>query len=384
MTLKEKMLAAVDSLRLKIEHGHFEFLVLVAIQNRAPHCHGWVSGSPTFSSLAKDALERAIGEVDKDTLNRTLPMRDPNLSADYVCYNVANGYLSYDFLNWMIDAEMTRIREGAPWPLKVAFWYGRDGKTGISTLYQVTMLQEVIRPALALIGAVEDNAAMLGRSKELYLFRDIAQAARAGEQVPKFKAPEWAVEAIAGIIGDQPPVTITLREAEHTPQRNSNIDEWLKFARWLAKCGENIIFIRDTAKADEPLVCEFPDCPEASKNLHMRMALYEKAKANLFVSNGPVTLAQYSDRPWLMFHPKTNNNDSYIGGTPAFWEEAQTIPVGSQLPWSRPDQKIVWEEPTFENLVSAWKKLECVDRKRTIQHIRAQDAPPTPKGQVAV
>ena len=71
---------------------------------------------------------------------------------------------------------MIMRREGAPGPLKVGFWLGRDGKTGVGTPARRRAFDNVVRSALPLIGAVEDNRAILGRAKHYYASRDIVAA----------------------------------------------------------------------------------------------------------------------------------------------------------------------------------------------------------------
>lgn len=356
---KSKIIAALDSFKEKVSNGHFEYISIIAIQNRSPHVHGYVGGAANLAGMAKNAMKVSIGQIDKDMKNRASPKRNMNLGADYVCCNLANGYLSFDFLNWLVDAEMFRIRSGAPGPLKVGFWFGKDGKSGLSSLYHVLMFERVIKPALALVGAVEDKKAVRGRSPESFLMKNIVTASHLGQSVPKLQAPEWARDAVADILGGMEPVTITLREASHTDHRNSNLDAWIKFARWLTERGEQVVFVRDTAKADEELPCEFMSIREAAVDLHIRAALYEKAKANMFVSNGPVAIAIYGDKPWLMFHHKATDNDKFLASTPTFWKENQGVPVGTQFPWSLPTQRIIWDtEDSFENIVEAWKNLE--------------------------
>lgn len=340
--------------------GKTNYLLLTAIEEDAfgkPEVSGGFAGAVNMEPVAKGALKILQDKIDESILNCTLPPRDPLLDASHVCYDMTTTALSFDFLAWLVDAEMTRVREGAPAPLKVAFWGGRDGKTGLNLAGRDRMLAGVCRPSLALIGAVEDERAMLGRHKRVYALRDVSAAVRAGEPVPIFKAPFTAVDYAMKFWNEKRYVTITLREADHWPHRNSNLQAWTKFARWLEKRGERVIFVRDTGKAMIP----FPgheDCPSASVDLHIRMSLYMGAKANLFVSNGPATLAQFSCRPWLMFIQMEKDGHPYFANTPKWWRENHGLAVGEQLPWSRPDQRIVYKRDDYANLVEAWEQLE--------------------------
>jgi hypothetical protein len=307
-----------------------------------------MAGAVILEGAVLETAREVVGKLGSDVENRTLPPPDPALGADYVCYNCTTAPLNYDFPHWLIDAEMTRVREGAPAPLKVAFWFGRDGKTGLKTPAMAQMFENVVRPMLGLIGAVEDDSAWRGRQKEVYVLRDVVAAARAGEKVPTFHSPKGFV--LNG------PVTITLREADYDVDRNSNPDAWMSFAEYLRMQGERVIFVRDTARADEPLG-DFVTCPAASRDIHMRMALYESAKANLFVSNGPSMLAVFGTRPWLIFMPARPDNDDYRPATVAFLRNSMGLEVGGQWPWSGPDQRIVWKPDDYANILAAWKAL---------------------------
>ena len=323
--------------------------------------HGGYAGDVQLEARAERAAMSCAEGIRDRVFNRVLPQRDPTVPADYVCYNVPSGSLSYDFLVWLIDAEMTRVREGAPPPLKVHFWYGRDGKAGIYMPAQQQMMDHVVKPSLALLGAVEDPDAVHGRYKNFHQLRDVANGVGAGEPIPRFRAPTPARVAMLkwlDIADEDPriPVTITLREAAHWTHRNSNYEAWLRFGQYLRDRGERVIFVRDTAKANEPFH-DFEICPQASISLHMRMALVEQSRCNLYVSNGPCTLAYFSDRPSLTFVVAEEEGAIYEANTPGFWRARNGLDVGEQYPWSLPDQRLIWQIDTYENIVAAWESM---------------------------
>ncbi len=279
----------------------------------------------------------------------TFPASDSRLDASYVRYNIANGPLGFDFLIWLIDAEMTRVREGAPAPLKVGFWMGHEAGRAMDWDRRRQWLDEVFRPCLTFIGAIETPQAIFGRCKETYVPRDIVAAAKAGEPVPKLK-PSYNWKEMSGA------VTITLRECDYYTFRNSNVAEWIKVAEELEERQERVIVVRDTAKARDTLN-GFKICPEASLSLGHRLALYESAKANLFVSNGTGGLAIFGSRPWLSFHKKPGKDDEEICNTPSFWEHSNGVKIGEQYPWSGPDQRLVWQPDTCDNIMASWDQL---------------------------
>jgi hypothetical protein len=314
--------------------------------------HG-VKGSYTgverlYEPLRK-GMETLMKKLEEYGDNVTPPVYADPLPADYFPYNCARGSMNFDFIVALIDAEMRRIREGAPAPLKIHFWFGKDGKTGLHTEGRRQFFDKVMRPALKLIGAVEDKAAIEGVFKEFYLPRDIVAAARAGESVPRFRHPTKTI--LADNI-----VTITLRELDEWPHRNSNIPAWLLFAEDLKKAGFYPIFVRDTAKAFDTFD-DFDTDPHASTDLLERFALYESAVCNLFVANGPCTLALFGSRPWLTFIETFPDGHRYECNTPKFWREGQGIEISEQFPWCSPLQRIVWAKDDYDNITKAWASL---------------------------
>lgn len=345
----------------RIGYGHMLF-----VEDGPNPPTGGYCGNVIHEVSAQRAMVNAAAQMQDRIINRVLPARDNNVPADYAIYNMPSGSISYDFIIWLIDREMTRMAENAAPPLKVFFWFGRDGKAGLYTDAQKQMFEHVCKPSLELVGAIEHPDAIHGRDSRAHMTA-ITNGAREGKRVPTLKAPVRAREAMDKYLGrggdDRVPITITLREADHWPHRNSNWDAWSKFARELIQAGERVIFVRDTAKANE-LPIGFAACPPASTDLHTRVALYERAKANLFVANGPCILAAFMDKPWLTFTPIEPDNSLYKANTAQFWRMYVGVDVGGQYPWSRPDQRIVWNVDSYENIVAAWRDLErCVVSK---------------------
>lgn len=269
---------------------------------------------------------------------------------DYAVYDLARAPVGWDFGSWLVEREQERIRHKSPAPLKVAFKGDISGR--LWTEAQTQMLEKVMRPLVRLIGAVEDIKALEAPVRsEFYCLKFVTEAARRGEPVPMFKPPaEWMSRARPGH------VTITLREAEHSPHRNANMAAWARLARELRRRGESVIIVRDTAAAEEPFE-DFAICPEASTDLGARCALYAAAKCNLFMSNGPWWLGLFGDRPWLAFVP-VDPNDPFEANKPEMWHDFHGIHPGEQFPWSRPDQRIIWKADDYETLIAAWDELE--------------------------
>jgi hypothetical protein len=269
--------------------------------------------------------------------------------ANKFVYDLIKEPICHDFIVWLVTARMIMLREGARPPLRVGFRRGHEMAKREQHFFQNVML-----PALELFGAVRDPISFEGRRLSVYTPKDICLAARQGEEVPRIHVPQEAMEAVADYLKGSEPVTITLREEETYPHRNSNLPEWCKFARWLEDRGEQVIFLRDTAKATEPL--HFKTFPAGSRNVMMRVAIYEQAKCNCFVSNGPLGWALFGSRPFLAFHTVHADEGSECN-TPSWWARNHGIVPGEQYPWSLPSQRLVYADDNFENLCAAWTEL---------------------------
>jgi hypothetical protein len=350
----EEVIFHLETLLTEARQGKAAYFVGLLLSDTGEKLSGGWSGLNYLEPHALETLNHISVGLNTAIFNKKLPDRTGKEPADRVCYNVTQAPTSFDFINWMADAEATRLREGAPGPLKVCFWFGRDGKTGLESETRSRMFHHVVKPALALFGAVEDPAAVDGRIKNFYSTRDIVAKYRLGEQMPQLRAPAGMAAAMRDQFGSC--VTITLREVSYFPERNSNVEAWVRFGHYLKSQGERVIFLRDTAKAHEPLD-GFETCAEASIDLHCRLALYEAAKINLFVSNGPSSLGLYSKWPWLTFIKPESDGHGYAPATPSFWRDNFGVEMGSQYPWTADDQRIVWSTDDYENLVNAWEDL---------------------------
>jgi len=281
--------------------------------------------------------------------------------ADRICYDISAGPACFDFIAWLVLAEMNRVREGAAAPLKVGFkMTDTKEERALHERERAPFYKNVIFPALSFVGAIADVGSNDAPTMDKYTIRPVVELASQGTTVPLLRPSEAAVKATEKFLysfdDSREPITITLREVKGKWEfRNSNIREWLKVADYLQNKGERVIFIRDTDYARERLE-GYRICTAASTDIHRRLALYEAAKCNLFVSNGPWMLALHGSRPWLMF-VETNPMSPFFPETPQFWTQWHGV-HGEQFPWSLPTQQIIWKRDNAENIIEAWEKLE--------------------------
>ncbi len=312
------------------------------------------AGDMERSGPALEAVEALHLKLKTCIANRNPLPEEITARADYATYNLLTSSWTYDFLSWLVYTDMVRVRKGAPGPLKVHFYRGRNGMANVSQVNRDGLFEKVVRPSLSLFGAVEEPS-IIGRCTPLLSMKDVVEWSREGQAVPRFKPTEWAAETVQKEFAE-PAITITLREAPYWEHRNSNIGAWMKFGEDLKKKGERVVFVRDTSMAKVPLP-GFETYPRASTDIQIRCALYEHSKFNLFVSNGPYTLAQFGTKPFFLF-PKLLKQDDFKPGSPAGFKEATGTAVGEQSPWSTPDQRIWWSDlgqDTYENISMAWE-----------------------------
>jgi hypothetical protein len=144
---------------------------------------------------------------------------------------------------------------------------------------------------------------------------------------------------------DKPFATITLREAEYWPNRNSNREAWERTAREISYRGIVPICIPDThgrrlrdCKAFEP----------AAWDIDLRMALYEGAVLNLGVITGPMSILMLAAKPcpYIVFQKP----DEESPGTQKEFMAAQGIIEGDN--WSE-NGWTVWGQDDPESIVGA-------------------------------
>jgi hypothetical protein len=145
-------------------------------------------------------------------------------------------------------------------------------------------------------------------------------------------------------------VTITMRESFRNAWRNSNRAEWERVRSTLVARGEEVIILEDAE-----------DAPMA---VGRRLALYEGAKMNLAVGNGPMVLCWLSEAPYASFQlPKPPGCERERAELVAQWDR-MGFPVGSQLSFRNERQEIVWGPDDSDLILERFTALTRDDRSR--------------------
>tara|TARA_B100001059_G_scaffold189256_1_gene191900 strand:- start:27128 stop:28141 length:1014 start_codon:yes stop_codon:yes gene_type:complete len=166
--------------------------------------------------------------------------------------------------------------------------------------------------------------------------------ASAGHDVQPFQAPDFAIDIarkwLDSRCAGKIPVSITLRNNDFHPERNSDLNQWEKFLDQIDCSSYQPIIMRDSDTADRLLPATFEALPNFDQglfNIPMRTALYESCALNLCVTSGTSTLGFYNKSVSILqfkiFNPKVptcteeflNANGVYIGQQWAFFSDTQ-------------------------------------------------------------
>lgn len=163
----------------------------------------------------------------------------------------------------------------------------------------------------------------------------------------------WLASRLAG----RRLVTITVRDYNFMPTRNSNLDAWASFAERLDTAKYLPVFVLDTERTLDPLptpLARFEVFREASWNLWLRMALYEVSHLNLGVNNGPLFMCLHNSRTRVLIFkivtpsaPQTTEDFMVSLG----------FKIGGQVPFATSCQRLVWEDDNLETIEREFARM---------------------------
>lgn len=154
------------------------------------------------------------------------------------------------------------------------------------------------------------------------------------------------MDMLPHIGGENPGITITLRDTIKFKWKDSNRKVWLRFARFLESCGEKVTVLDD------------PDATGSILEVRKRLALYCGAKTNLGASNGTMSLCMFSPAPYLVTNLMPDSPES---GELRNEFARIGFPVGSQFAFATSKQRLSWLPDTYDNVMSEyldyWRKV---------------------------
>jgi hypothetical protein len=189
-----------------------------------------------------------------------------------------------------------------------------------------------------------------------YAVRDVVEFFKSGVDVKCFSASKRAKAFAAQIVNaDSRVVTLSPRTAGFDAVRDSNLEFWFQAYSELRHQGFNVIVIPDQ---DDVLSFrrysqfDWHVLPEASMNLDIKLAIYEKAVANVVASGGNVGPLLFSNVSFAIV--RTLNEASHV--STAKFHESQGFPPGSQYPWFSEKQCFTWGGDSAEEIVLCAKE----------------------------
>ena len=217
-------------------------------------------------------------------------------------YSLSNRIAGFDFYPWL-------VMQASAGATEIVFDISNPncGKWPYPTVMR--RFESILKPGPALLGL---KTSMGQRGAEIAPYAQVHLVKRwhQGIRFPRLKSvlPKGSER-----------YTVTLRNTQRSPTRNSDNKVWLDFAK---EIGALVI----------------PDYEDKPIHLHERMALYAGAEMNFFVTNGPVILCFLSDYPAMSFDCQIAKM-THMG-----------VPWGHKYPFCLDNQFQIYESPTAENI----------------------------------
>jgi hypothetical protein len=267
-------------------------------------------------------------------------------------YDLTFGPVSFDAVTWLVRARLMADRAQCR-RLHCVIVPKEDGIGGFARHWgehdehaSRWRLWHIVLPAMALAGATvtladsREQARALQRGPywwpegKAHFAGPLVQAAREGGRIPVLTASVQARRYVAATLAKlnpagRPLVTLTKRRQDTHADRNTQPAEWAQFASWLWGAGYAVIQLDDSHIALQDGQGYF------ELDVDLRLALYEQAGMNVIGNNGPGELLRHSTAPYLQVGVG-------LGEWKAHYEKHLGLKTGDQLPWARPDQRMVY------------------------------------------
>ena len=177
--------------------------------------------------------------------------------------------------------------------------------------------------------------------------------------VHRAHAPEkgWVDTWLKSKFGAKRIVTISLRECDYNVDRNSNVAAWLAIAAELTQRNYGVVIVRDTQYVLQPF--ELPEgCATlalASYSVECRIALFEAARINMVINNGPSGfLWGMPETAYLFIKVVSEKSNS----TTVQHHLDQGLLPGDHWPEANSYQKYIWAKDDLLTIRLAFDELE--------------------------
>jgi hypothetical protein len=308
----------------------------------------------------------------------------------YAFYDKRVSPTTFDFINFVILAEIERINKGCSCIHFVFVGYQdetayknemfefaefHNSHVKVDTDYLLWRLNNILLPCANLIESCSGVTVSTSYDEAQYIYLNLAfhkfphdysvlnptnstslkpliNEVRNGSTIPSLFTPRYAIDIMNEWIekncGGRKVITISLREATYNTSRNSNLEEWGKFISFLDQEKYCVVVVRDTYASDN-LPATFINSiifTPASWNMYLRMGLYSMSYLNLTVSNGTVALCIFNAAArYIVFKMLADS----VVSSKDFLSGIHGIEFGDGPPVQYSEfQKIVWEDDTYD------------------------------------
>ena len=272
----------------------------------------------------------------------------PRISASPTTYSFRSNYSEEDE-RWRLSHIVLPILESVDSTLsvtKLAFREEFDSifnTVSLNNIFPDTFLEK--RHGTLIRFDELDNFSKLGRSFEIISAQKVALSL-----VDSFLKSHQATHKKL--------ITFTIREYDIHPERNSDYNDWVTFAKGLDPEKYFCVLIRDTYKSAEKLPEElsvFTEYPLASIDIAARIAIYQASYINLGSTNGPSYLSYFikgtasirfltvSDDHFASSKETLNQPGFHYGEEPCFALSPRHI--------------VIWETENLQTISHAFKEL---------------------------
>jgi hypothetical protein len=288
-------------------------------------------------------------------------------------YRIRHGYSSIHFVIAMSDDEhgfrkdSTNIwkKEQCEWRLKNILIPATNLLPSIGSM-SICRTREELHTLLGDETALHPPGYQPKSPIKAYLVRQPTIQWLSGSTLPALQASKTAhglaQSWIKQKIGGRPFITVTLRRTSFLNQvRNSKIEAWAKFVKSI-KDKYTVVLLDDFEYVFGPHPPGFEDCitaPSTMFSMELRSSLYQHARLNLLVGNGPVALCMTN--PYCRFL-------CFLNYSPQDTSQNHTISLAqvlrrfgdNTLAWFNPFQKYVWGEETLQLIQDNFSQMEAI------------------------
>jgi hypothetical protein len=313
----------------------------------------------------------------------------------YAFFDLEVAAISFDSAWFAVAADLARRQRGLPHVHFVIVPGRKNGVREERAAYEAIVdegtrlwrLSNVVVPVFSLVPAAKGYTVLPSRAAAKWLRAAVGDAVYPDYYEPSLPVAHHPADVLAaarsgmgplGVLRGPPQafkyierwlqprlrgrhlITITLRQYPFMTARNSNVFAWADFARSLDPAKYFPVFLLDTEHTLDLPPAVIADCelfPEASWNVWLRMALYERAYLNLGVNGGPLFMAALNELVRVLIFKIVTPG---VPQADAQFLRQLGFEIGGQLPFASQFQKLVWSDDTLETITKEFASMVAI------------------------